>query len=145
MTLNGEDERDGDDLDGATCAGAGFDEGSVSCNSSRTRMCQLAAETSQGLLLQHLPQGVVFTEQLVNGLDQATNAVQEDASIWAGEYSLDYPVVYGADPISTPAVPTYFILDRELCIQQIFEGYPGDSTLSFSINSIVNVADTSQP
>lgn len=107
--------------------------------------CQLAAETSQTLLFQHLPQGVVFIEQLVNGLDPATNAVQDDASIWAGEYGLQYPVVYGADPISTPSVPTYFILDRELRIRQIYEGYPGDSTLSFAINSISNSEETTEP
>lgn len=107
--------------------------------------CQLAAETSQALLNQHLHQGVVFIEQLVNGLDPSTNATQEDAAIWAGEYALQYPVVYGADPISTPSVPTYFILDRDLTIRQIYEGYPGDSTLSFAINSIVAAADSTEP
>lgn len=103
--------------------------------------CQLAAETSQALLTQHLPQGVIFIEQLVNGLNPNTNAVQSDADIWANQYALQYPVVFGADPISTPSIPTYFILDRELRIRRIFEGYPGDPALSGAINNAVATAD----
>lgn len=105
--------------------------------------CQQAARTSQALLDQHKAEGVVLVEHLREGLNPDVFANQQDAVIWAETFELQYPVVVEEIPLIVPSVPTYYILDRELRIRTIYEGFPGDAALSSAINSAVANSDSS--
>jgi len=103
--------------------------------------CQQAAKTSPALLEQHKAKGVILIELLREGLNPDVYAVQQDAVIWADVYGLPYPVVVEEFPLIVPSVPTYYIMDRQLRITKVYEGFPGDPTLSSAINSAVAASD----
>ncbi len=105
--------------------------------------CRQAAETSQHLLLNHLDDEVIMVEQLINGLSTEINATVDDAKAWVDAYGIMYPVVVSelGTPLLSEAVPTYYILDRELRVVQIFEGFPGDFQLGLAINAAVAQAE----
>jgi hypothetical protein len=103
--------------------------------------CNEAASTSQALLQSHMPQGVIFVEQLIDGLTPGVLATPEDATAWASQYGLQYPIVYNDNPLTAEGIPSYYVLDRELRIHSQFDGFPGDQNLSFAINNAVNASD----
>lgn len=103
--------------------------------------CQQAARTSPQLLEQHKAQGVVLVEHLREGLNPEVFATPEDAQIWAEQFELQYPVVIEDFPLVVMSTPTYYILDRELRVRNVYEGFPGDPALSSAINSAVAASE----
>ncbi len=101
--------------------------------------CQQAASSAQELFDQYRDQGVVFLEQLTDGLTPGVNANEQDVQLWTQQFGLQFPVMYSDQPLLSPAVPTYYILDRHLRITQKYEGFPGDPTLGGSIQAALNV------
>lgn len=103
--------------------------------------CQQAAQTSPALLEKHKPQGVILVELLREGLVPEIYATQEDAALWAERFGLQYPVVVEEFPLPVPSVPTYYIMDRQLQVRYVYEGFPGDAQLSADIENIVADSD----
>jgi thiol-disulfide isomerase/thioredoxin len=97
--------------------------------------CQEAAKTSQALFEQHVGNGVIFIENMIDGIQFGSDATAADVTSWSTEYGLQFPVVYSEQAQSPPSVPTYYIFNRTLNQVQKFEGYPGDPALTAAINA----------
>jgi len=101
--------------------------------------CKQAAEGAAELFLEHLddhPVGVVFVEHVMQGPSFNEEPSALDVDNWIAEYELPFPVVTVPEqPVSVSAVPTYVILDAELRIQSVTEGFPGNEWLRDAIAS----------
>jgi hypothetical protein len=94
---------------------------------------QTAAQTAQTLWSEHRDDGVIFLDNLIEGMSNGVPATQDDVDGWAATNGLAYPVGWSASPFPVSAVPTYFVIDRNMVIREIIEGYPGDASLTNSI------------
>lgn len=92
--------------------------------------CNQAAATSQQLWQEHVGDGVIFIEQLVNGPQQGVNATDLDIQNWANQYSIMFPVTRSEQPIYATSLPTFFFFDKNLVLVEKIEGYPGDVALA---------------
>jgi len=104
--------------------------------------CNEAASTSEALWTEFSGQGVIFVEMLVDGLTPGKKATLNDIQLWAKKYGLEFPVGFrsgtgGSLDAAVTALPTYFFIGRDMVIDNVIEGFPGDATLRSNIKKLV--------
>lgn len=100
--------------------------------------CNQAAATSQALFDEHRAAGVVFLEALSDGNVQGVAATQQDIEGWATTYGLQFPVMRADfSLINATSIPTFYIMDRQMIVRDVIQGFPGDPALSSAISAVV--------
>jgi AhpC/TSA family/Bacterial TSP3 repeat len=99
--------------------------------------CNEAASTSQGAWDAKRDLGVIYVELLLDGTQPGVIATLDDATIWADQYDLHYPVLWGPQQPPTQAVPTYWILDRSMRVVTKIEGFPGDLGINAQVDKAI--------
>ena len=98
--------------------------------------CQSAASSSQHLWEQHIDDGVVFLEILLEGAGQGSNPTNNDLSNWATNFDLEYPVVMGSPQANIQSYPTFAFIGRDMRVSNVQAGFPGDSAIASQVNAL---------
>ena len=118
--------------------------------------CKLAASSSQELMTSIEDGSDEFTFWSIEVLaDDATPggqwADEADAKAWMKTYGINFPILTGepaaslAESWKIVSFPTYAVLDPELRIREIIEGYPGDDELAAAVASAWDEFRTENP
>ena len=94
--------------------------------------CNQAAASSEQLWSEHVEDGVVFIEVLLEDAGQ-NPAEQIDIDNWTSKYGITFPVARMSAPPQTPALPTFYFLDREMRVARTIQGFPGDSGIALEV------------
>jgi thiol-disulfide isomerase/thioredoxin len=100
--------------------------------------CQQAASNSQNLWDEYRDQGVIFVENILDGLTPGVDATPADIDAWVNQFGLEYPITMVDEGIlPASAIPTYFFLDRNMVVRETFQGFPGDQAIAAEIDAIL--------
>jgi hypothetical protein len=98
--------------------------------------CQQAASTSEELWAEHREDGVIFIELLAEN-NSGGPPNQSVLQGWASDFGLSYPVTTGNPQASIGAYPTFIFIGKDLVVDDITEGFPGDAAVSSEIDQLV--------
>jgi len=97
--------------------------------------CREASSTAQALWDQHRETGVIFIEQLLDGINQGVPPTAAEVERWASDYGLQYPTTSSENPMRTVenALPTFYIINSDLTVSERIAGWGGDASITAAL------------